>query len=88
VHTNHPIGQEQQLANTLTDGNLDAFNQIAVQTLGRYAFADSFMRWDIERSAGSIQSLFRSRPVLMPPTKTNSFITASDHGVNPVAGIE
>ena len=77
VHTNHPLGQEQQLANTLTDGNLDAFNQIVVQTLGRYAFAESFMRWDIERSAGSIQSLFRSRPVLLPPTKTNSFITAT-----------
>ena len=77
VHTNHPLGQEQELANTLTDGNLDAFNQIVVQTLGRYAFADSFMRWDIERSVGSIQSLFRSRPVLLPPTKTNSFVTAT-----------
>ena len=77
VHTNHPIGQEQELANTLTDGNLDAFNQIAAQTLGRYELAESFMRWDIERSVGSIQSLFRSRPVVMAPTKTNSFITAS-----------
>ena len=77
VHTNHPLGEEQELANSLTDGNLDAFNQIAAQTLGRYAFAESFMRWDIERTAGSIQSLFRSRPVLMAPTKTNSFITGS-----------
>ena len=77
VHTNHPLGQEQELANTITDGNLDAFNQIAAQTLGRYEFAESFMRWDIERTAGSIQSLFRSRPVLLPPTKTNSFITGT-----------
>ncbi len=77
VHTNHPLGEEQELANKLTNGNLDAFNQIAAQTFGRYELAESFMRWDIERSAGSIQSLFRSRPILMVPTKTNSFITAS-----------
>lgn len=77
VHTNHPLGQEQQLADTLTDGNLDAFNQIAAQTLGRYDVADSFMRWDIERTAGSIQLLFKSRPIVLPPTKTNSFITGT-----------
>ena len=77
VHTNHPLGEEQELANKLTNGNLDAFNQIAAQTLGRYELAESFMRWDIERTAGSIKSLFKSRPILMAPTKTNSFITAS-----------
>ncbi len=77
VHTNHPLGEEQELANKLTNGNLDAFNQIAAQTFGRYELAESFMRWDIERSAGSIQSLFRSRPILMAPTETNSFITAT-----------
>ena len=77
VHTNHPLGEEQELADALTDGNLDALNQIAAQTLGRYALAESFMRWDIERSVESIQSLFRSRPVVMVPTKTNSFVTGS-----------
>ena len=77
VHTNHPIGQEQQLADTITNGDLHAFNRLAAQTVGRYEFADSFMKWDIERTAGSIQSLFKSRPVLLPPTETNSFITGT-----------
>lgn len=77
VHTNHPIGKEQELADTLTKGNLDAFNQIAAQTLGRFDAAESFMRWDIERTAMSIQFLFKSRPILMPVTRTNSFITGT-----------
>ena len=79
VHTNHPRGQAENLADALFDGSIYDFNASVKDSVARYDHAAGFAEFDRERSVGSLRALFKQRPVLMAPTAENYFITAASN---------